>query len=98
MSKNAGEKITGYYSVYGGEKRPSIYTLTGKEKITGIFQAKGDRGTGLSDAVGLKAPEFTDKTFNKALLDEAGFLKQDLTLDEAMEALYIRKGKSRRRS
>ncbi len=87
MSKNAGEKITGYYSVYGGEKRPSIYTLTGKEKITGIFQAKGDKGTGLSDVVGLKAPELTDKTFNKALLDEAGFLKQDITLDEAMKAL-----------
>ena len=32
MASNAGKEVEGFYSVYGGERRPKIYELTGNEK------------------------------------------------------------------
>ncbi len=87
ISTNKGKDVTGFYSVYGGEKGASTYTLTGNEKITAIFQSKGLGGKGLSDNVGLKAPTFTDGTFSSGLLDANGFLNQNTTLTELVEAL-----------
>lgn len=87
MSSNASKTVEGYYSVYGGEAKPAMYSLTGDEKITAIFQSTGKTGTGLSDVAGLKAPVLTDGTFAKELLDANGVLRQDVTLDKILEAL-----------
>jgi len=87
MSSNAGKQIEGYYSVYGGAKRPAMYDLTGNEKITAIFESTENGGKGLSDLAGLKAPTLTDGTFAKELLDANGVLRQDITMDEILNAI-----------
>lgn len=87
MGSNASRTVEGYYSVYGGEAKPAMYSLTGDEKITAIFQSTGNTGTGLSDVAGLKAPVLTDGTFAKELLDANGVLRQDVTLDKILQAL-----------
>jgi carbamoyl-phosphate synthase large subunit len=76
-----------YYSVYGGENRPSTYTLTGKEEVTAIFQSVGNGGHGLSDTVGLKAPVLVDGTFSSEMLNQAGKLSQSLSIKNLVEAV-----------
>lgn len=87
MSSNAGKQIEGYYSVYGGEARPAMYSLTGNEKVTAIFKSVGNGGTGLSDVAGLKAPVLVDGTFASNLLDANGVLNQNVSLETIMNAL-----------
>lgn len=87
MSSNTARQVEGYYSVYGGERRPALYNLTGNEKITAIFKSDGKGGTGLSDIAGLKAPTLVDGTFSKELLDANGVLRQDVDLDTIVNAL-----------
>lgn len=87
MSSNAGKQVEGYYSVYGGEARPAMYNLTGNEKITAIFESTGNGGTGLSDVAGLKAPTLTDGTFAQELLDANGVLRQDVTMNQVLDAI-----------
>lgn len=86
MASNSGREVTGFYSVYGGERLPEVYSLTGNEKITAIFQSVGDGGHGLSDTVGLKAPTLTDGTFASEMLD-SGVLRQNITVDELVNAV-----------
>lgn len=85
METNAGKTVTGFYSVYGGEKGGASYTLTGNENITAIFQANGNTGTGFSDIVGLKAPTLVDNTFNEEFLTSSGLLNQDTTISQLLE-------------
>ena len=87
MSSNGGKSVTGYYSVYGGERGGAAYSLTGDEKITAIFQAKGRGGTGLSDTAGLTAPTLTDRVFSSDLLNGNGVLNQDISLTDLVEGL-----------
>lgn len=87
MTSNAGKQIEGYYSVYGGEAKPAMYDLTGNEKITAIFKQVEDGGFGMSDTAGLRAPTLTDGTFASELLGVNGVLKQDVTLDQILEAV-----------
>lgn len=87
MASNAGKEVEGFYSVYGGERRPKIYELTGNEKVTSVFQSVGKGGTGLSDTAGLTAPTLTDRTFMGSLLDANGVLNQDVTVDGLISAL-----------
>lgn len=87
MTSNAAKQVEGYYSVYGGETKPTLYDLTGNEKITAIFKSTGKGGTGLSDVAGLKAPTLVDGTFPKELLDANGVLRQDVDLDTIVNAL-----------
>lgn len=87
MSLNKGKEVTGFYSVYGGENLPDVYKITGDEKITAVFKAINDKGTGLSDTVGLKAPTLTDGTFANSMMDSAGFLKQDTTITQLLEGV-----------
>lgn len=87
ISANEGKSITGFYSVYGGERGAATYELTGNEKITAIFQTEGVGGTGLSDTAGLTAPVLTNETFASSLLDANGVLRQDITLEQLVEGL-----------
>ena len=87
MASNEGKSVTGFYSVYGGERGGKLYELTGNEKITAIFQAKGRGGTGLSDTAGLTAPTLTDRVFSSNLLNANGVLNQDISLNELVEGL-----------
>ena len=87
MSSNAGKTVEAYYSVYGGERGARAMTLNGSERITAIFQGVGERGTGLSDTVGLQAPVLVDRSFPAELLDASGHVKQGLSLDTIMKAL-----------
>lgn len=87
MASNKGREVTGFYSVYGGERAPQVYNLTGDEKITAIFQAVGDGGHGLSDTIGLKAPTLTDGSFANELLETGGVLKQNISVDELVGAV-----------
>lgn len=87
MEANSGKSVTGFYSVYGGERGGATYTLTGKENITAIFEAQGKGGTGYSDVVGLKAPVLVDKTFDSSLLTPDGLLNQNLTINELLEVV-----------
>ena len=87
MAANKGHKVTGFYSVYGGENRPATYTLTGNEEITAIFQSVGKGGHGLSDTVGLKAPTLVDGTFSSDLLNQAGKLSQNISIQNLVEAV-----------
>lgn len=87
MDANAGKTVTGFYSVYGGERGPASYTLTGDENITAIFQVKGNGGTGLSDVVGLKAPTLVNGTFSADMLTSNGLLNQDITIEQLLEAV-----------
>lgn len=87
MSQNAGKQVEGFYSVYGGERAPQLYTLSGNEKVTAVFQAAGDRGTGLADAAGLTAPTLVDKAFDSSLLDGSGVLGQDITINKLIELI-----------
>ena len=87
ISANKGRKITGFYSVYGGEYLPETYNLTGDEKITAVFQSIGNGGTGLSDKVGLTAPVLTDRTFSSSVLDSSGLLNQNMTINQMVDAL-----------
>ena len=84
---NKGQKVTGFYSVYGGPKSPQTYTITGTERVTGIFRSIGSGGKGLSDKVGLTAPRFTDEVFTSGMLDGSGYLNQSLSLDEVLRAV-----------
>lgn len=86
MASNSGKQVTGFYSVYGGERLPEVYTLSGDEKITAIFNSVGSGGHGLSDTVGLKAPTLTDGTFAADMLD-SGVLRQNITVDELVNAV-----------
>ena len=88
MSGNAGKEVTGYYSVYGGEVAGKAYKLSGNDKITAVFQGVNHtKGTGLSDAAGLTNPVLTDRRFAEAFLDSNGVLKQNVSMDEVMNAL-----------
>ncbi len=87
MEANKGNSITGFYSVYGGEKGGALYELTGNENITGIFQSIPNGGKGLSDAVGLQAPVLTDGTFAKNLLTQSGLLNQDISVETLVSTL-----------
>lgn len=87
VSANAGKEVEGFYSVYGGERRPAMYEITGNEKITSVFQSVGKGGTGLSDTAGLTAPTLTDRTFMGSLLDPNGVLNQNVTVDGLINAL-----------
>ena len=87
MASNEGKSVTGFYSVYGGERGGKLYELTGDEKITAIFQAKGRGGTGLSDTAGLTAPTLTDRVFSSDLLNANGVLNQNISLNELVEGL-----------
>lgn len=87
MASNAGKEVEGFYSVYGGERRPAMYELTGNEKVTSVFQSVGKGGTGLSDTAGLTAPTLTDRTFAGGLLDANGVLNQNVTVDGLISAL-----------
>lgn len=87
MSSNTARQVEGYYSVYGGERRPALYDLTGNEKITAIFKSTGRGGTGLSDTAGLRAPTLVDGTFPQELLDANGVLRQDVSLDTIINAV-----------
>ncbi len=87
MEANSGKSVTGFYSVYGGERGGASYTLTGNEKITAVFEARGKGGTGFSDTVGLQAPVLVDKTFDRSLLTESGLLNQNLTINELLEVV-----------
>lgn len=87
ISANEGKNITGFYSVYGGEKGAATYELLGNEKITAVFQAEGIGGTGLSDTAGLSAPVLTDGTFASHLMDANGILRQDISLEQLIEGL-----------
>lgn len=87
MSANKGKTVTGFYSVYGGERGADSYILSGNENITAIFQAKGNGGNGLSDVVGLKAPTLVDGTFSSELLTSNGLLNQNITINELLEAV-----------
>lgn len=87
MGSNAGKTVEAYYSVYGGQRGARMMTLTGNEKITAIFQGIGNRGTGLSDTVGLKAPVLVDRTFGSDILDATGHVNQNLSLSTIMDAI-----------
>ena len=87
ISANKGKDVTGFYSVYGGERSGALYQLSGDEKITAVFQSVGKGGSGLSDKVGLQAPVLTDKTFASSLLDQSGLLKQDTTIEQLLKGL-----------
>ena len=87
MASNSGKEVTGFYSVYGGERAPATYTLTGDEKITAIFHSVGNGGHGLSDTVGLKAPTLTDGSFASDMLENGGVLSQNITVDELVNAV-----------
>ncbi len=87
MASNKGNSVTGFYSVYGGERGAAMYELTGDEKITGIFQSIGNGGKGLSDTVGLQAPTLTDGTFAQELLNQSGFLNQDISIEKLVSTL-----------
>ena len=87
MASNKGKSVTGFYSVYGGERGGKIYELTGDEKITAIFQAKGRGGTGLSDTAGLTAPTLTDRVFSSDLIGANGVLNQDISLNQLVDGL-----------
>lgn len=86
MASNSGKQVTGFYSVYGGERLPEVYTLSGDEKITAIFNSVGSGGHGLSDTAGLRAPTLTDGTFAADMLD-SGVLRQNITVDELVNAV-----------
>ena len=87
MASNEGKSVTGFYSVYGGERGGKVYELTGNEKITAIFQAKGRGGTGLSDTAGLTAPTLTDRVFSSDLIGANGVLNQEISLNQLVEGL-----------
>ncbi len=87
VASNAGKEVEGYYSVYGGERRPRMYEISGNEKVTSVFQSVDNRGTGLSDTAGLRAPTLTDRTFAPGLLDSNGVLRQDITIDTLIDSL-----------
>lgn len=87
LQARKGETITGYYSVWGGLAQPKEYTITGNEAITAIFERDKFGGHGLSDVAGLKAPGFTDSTFAQSFLDANGVLRQDITINEILEAM-----------
>ena len=87
MASNEGKSVTGFYSVYGGERGGKLYELTGNEKITAIFQSQGRGGTGLSDTAGLTAPTLTDRVFSGDLLNANGVLNQDISLNDLVAGL-----------
>lgn len=87
MNANKGNSVTGFYSVYGGENGGSIYELVGDEKITGIFKSQPNGGTGLSDTIGLQAPNLTDGTFAENLLNQSGLLDQNISVETLVSAL-----------
>ena len=89
MGRNTGKQVTGFYSVWGGERRPAVYNLTGNERITAVFRQIGGGGKGFSDTAGLRAPVLTDGTFPQELLDGSGFLRQDISLEELLNGLNI---------
>ena len=87
MAGNKGKEITGFYSVWGGERRPATYTLTGDESITAVFQSVERGGHGLADTVGLRAPNLVDGTFSEEMLDAAGKLSQKISLSNLVHAV-----------
>lgn len=89
MGRNSGRQVTGFYSVWGGERRPATYSLTGNEKITAVFQQIGGGGKGFSDTAGLRAPVLVDGTFPQELLDGSGYLRQDISLDQLLQGLNL---------
>ena len=87
IADNAGKDYTGWYSVSGGHRRPSPYTLSGDEKITGWWVDDGSKwGTGVSDAAGLTAPTLTDRLVDAGLMTPGGVFRQDV---EPAEILRI---------
>ena len=69
IADNAGKDYTGWYSVSGGHRSPSSFTLTVDEKITGWWVVDGSKwGTGVSDAAGLTAPTLTDRLVESGLM------------------------------
>ena len=87
VSENAGKDYTGWYSVSGGHRRPSSYTLSGDEKITGWWVDDGTKwGTGVSDSAGLTAPTLTDRLVDAGLMTPGGVFRQDV---EPAEILRI---------
>ena len=87
MAGNKGKEITGFYSVWGGERRPATYTLTGDENITAVFHSVESGGHGLADTVGLRAPNLVDGTFSEEMLDAAGKLSQKISLSNLVHAV-----------
>ena len=87
IAEKAGTEYTGWYSVSGGHRGPSNYTLSGNEKITGWWVDNGTKwGTGVSDSAGLTAPTLTDRLVNAGLMSSNGVFRQDV---EPAEILRI---------
>lgn len=87
MSKNSGKQVSGFYSVWGGERGASTYTLTGNEKITAVFKATENGGFGFSDKAGLTAPTLVDGLFSKDLLDTSGVLNQNISIETLLSGV-----------
>lgn len=87
IGANKGKEVNIFYSVYGGEKGAIPYSIKGDENITAVFQSIGKGGTGLSDKVGLTAPKIVDRTFGDTLLNSNGFLNQNVTINDLVDAL-----------
>lgn len=86
IQAKAGTENTGFYSVSGGDNRPSLYEMVGNEKVTAVHLDNGTKwGTGFSDRAGLNAPVLTDKTFPAEFLDSSGVLRQDLKVQELLD-------------
>ncbi len=87
MQQNSGKQVSGYYSVWGGERGAANYTLSGNEKITAIFKATEKGGVGLSDKAGLTAPTLTDGLFANNLLDSSGVLNQNISIETLLSGV-----------
>ena len=54
-----------------------------------VFVAQGKGGTGISDKFGLQASVFTDRTAADALLDVNNMLRQDVKVQDFLDALNV---------
>ena len=89
VSSNKGKTVTGYRTVSGGERGAAQYTINGDEKITAMWQDDLSKwGTGVGDKDGLNQKTgFIDRTVPSGMLDGNGVMRQELTVDELMQAV-----------
>ena len=89
VSSNKGKTVTGYETVSGGERGAAQHTISGDEKVTAIWQDDGSKwGTGVGDSAGLtEKTGFIDRTVPSNMVDANGVMKQNLTIDELMQAV-----------
>ena len=89
MDNAAGKTVSGSETVYGGERGTAGRLMSDDEYGSSVFVAQGKGGTGISDKFGLQAPVFTDRTAADALLDVNNMLRQDVKVQDFLDALNV---------